>query len=94
MSPFHRACLAALAALPLAVSAQQAPPPDGGHPPGPPPEAVAACAGKAVGTTASFTTPDGRTLSGACTQMGDVVAAAPPHRRRGTPASGAAPGGQ
>ena len=80
-----RRLLAALAlASPLAAFAQG---PDGGGPPpdgpghghrGPPPEAIAACQGKAVGSQASFTGRDGRPLTGTCTQMGDVVAIAPP----------------
>ena len=81
---------AALAlALPLAALAQGndngGPPPDAsgqGHR-GPPPEAIAACKGKAVGTQASFTDRGGRTVSGACTQMGDVVVVPPPHGGRG-----------
>jgi len=71
-----------LLAPPLAALAQSAAPggpPSGeaGHGPhGPPPEAVAACQGKAVGAQASFTDRAGRTVSGACMRMGDVVAAA------------------
>ena len=71
-----------LLALPLAALAQSDsgnPPPDqGGKHHGPPPEAIAACKGKAIGTQASFTDRAGRTISGACTQMGDVVAVPPP----------------
>ena len=37
-----------------------------GPPPGPPPEAIAACQGKAVGASASFTGRHGETLSGTC----------------------------
>jgi hypothetical protein len=76
-------------APPLAAFAQG---PDNGGPPsdssgqghrGPPPEAIAACKGKAVGTQASFTDRSGRTVTGACTQMGDVVAVPPPHGGHG-----------
>ncbi len=75
-------------AAPLVAFAQSdsGTPPDGpphGHPHGPPPEAVAACKGKAVGTVASFTDRGGRTVSGACTQMGDVVAVPPPAHPQG-----------
>ncbi len=96
--PF-RALAPALAALLLAAAplAQAQPPVDDGsgapsgqpgqRPHGPPPEAVAACKGKAVGTVASFTDRGGRTVSGPCTQQGDVVAVPPPAR-----ASGAAGG--
>ena len=81
---------AALAmAPPLAALAQGGD--DGGPPPdasghgrrGPPPEAIAACTGKAIGTQASFTDRRGRSVSGACTQMGDVVAVPPPHGGHG-----------
>ena len=70
-------------AMPFAALAQSTaasgPPPDqGGRHHGPPPEAVAACKGKAIGAQASFTDRGGRTISGACTQMGDVVAGPPP----------------
>lgn len=89
--------LAAVAALflaaPFAAFAQSddGPPPDGpphdgprhDHPHGPPPEAIAACKGKAVGTVASFTDRGGRTVSGPCTQMGDVVAVPPPKHADG-----------
>ena len=73
-----------LLATPLAALAQSGadggPPPDqdGKHRRGPPPEAIAACKGKSVGTQASFTDRRGRTVSGACTQIGDVVAVPPP----------------
>ena len=79
MTSLRTTALAALFALPLAAFAQ--PPADGagGPPHGPPPEAVAACKGKAVGATASFTDRSGRTVSGPCTKMGDVVAVPPPH---------------
>ena len=78
-----------LLALPLAALAQSDsdanPPPDHGgkHHPGPPPEAIAACKGKAVGATASFTDREGGTITGVCTQMGDVVAVPPPKRAHG-----------
>ena len=78
-----------LLALPLAALAQSDsnanPPPDHGgkHRRGPPPEAIAACNGKAVGTTASFIDREGGTISGACTQIGDVVAVPRPRRPHG-----------
>ncbi len=83
------ATAALLLSVPFAALAQSngdgGPPPDQGgtqhH--GPPPEAVAACKGKAVGTQASFTDRRGRTVSGACTQIGDVVAVPPPRRPNG-----------
>ena len=82
------ATAALLLAAPLAALAQSGG--DGGPPPdregqhrGPPPEAVAACKGKAIGSQASFADRSGRTVSGACTQMGDVVAVPPPHRSQG-----------
>lgn len=87
------ATVALMLAAPLAALAQpddNGPPPDReGHRRGPPPEAIAACRGKAIGTQASFTDREGRTLTGACVQMDDVVAIAPPHRpgERGAPAS-------
>ena len=76
-------------AFPLAALAQSAasgasaPDQGGRHHHGPPPEAIAACQGKAIGTQASFTDRAGRTISGACTQMGDVVAVPPPAHRQG-----------
>ena len=90
MNPI-RHCLATttlLLALPFAALAQTdagggAPPDQGGKHRGPPPEAIAACKGKAVGAQASFTDRGGRTVSGACTQMGDVVAVPPPQRSHG-----------
>jgi hypothetical protein len=78
-----------LLAPPLAALAQSddrgGPPPGASGPGhrGPPPEAIAACQGKAVGTQASFTDHGGRTVSGACTQMGDVVAVPPPQGAHG-----------
>jgi hypothetical protein len=78
-----------LLALPLAALAQSDsganPPPDHGGKPrrGPPPEAIAACNGKAVGTTASFVDREGGTITGVCTQMGDVVAVPRPKRPHG-----------
>ena len=83
---------AMLLALPLATLAQPgtgAPPGQGDHHRGPPPEAIAACQGKSVGTQASFTDRGGRTVSGACTQMGDVVAVPPPRHGQdgGAPAA-------
>ncbi|HYP31444.1 MAG TPA: hypothetical protein VES00_06230 [Burkholderiaceae bacterium] len=86
-------------AAPLVALAQagndSGPPPDQGgrdHR-GPPPEAIAACKGKAIGTQASFTDRGGRTVSGPCTQMGDVVAVPPPQRGRG-PQGGASQSSQ
>jgi hypothetical protein len=84
MTSSRIAALAAFFSMPLAVFAQSSgggPPPGGAH--RPPPEAIAACQGKSVGTAASFTGRDGRTISGPCTQMGDVVAVPPPRRARG-----------
>ena len=73
-----------LAALALSDSAASSPPDHGGkHHRGPPPEAIAACNGKAVGTTASFVDREGGTITGVCTQMGDVVAIPPPRRAHG-----------
>ena len=75
-----------LLAARFASAAQAEPPsgpPAGGAPHGPPPEAIAACKGKAIGTTASFTDRGGRTVSGACTQIGDVVAVPPPAHAAG-----------
>ena len=92
MNPIRHllATAALLLATPLAALAQAGGPPDGPppgdgehHHRGPPPEAIAACKGKAVGTQASFTDREGRTVSGACTQMGDVVAVPPPARPHG-----------
>ena len=82
------ATAALLLAVPFAALAQTSagggtPPDQGGKHRGPPPEAIAACKGKAVGTQASFTDRGGRTVSGACTQMGDVVAVPPPQRSHG-----------
>jgi hypothetical protein len=80
------AATALLLATPLALFAQteqQGGPPAGSAPHGPPPEAIAACKGKAIGVAASFTDRRGRTVSGPCTQMGDVVAVPPPARAAG-----------
>jgi hypothetical protein len=80
------AATALLVATPFAAGAQSQPqgaPPSGGAPHGPPPEAIAACTGKAVGVVASFTDRRGRTVSGPCTQMGDVVAVPRPARPQG-----------
>jgi hypothetical protein len=91
MTPIRHllAATAVLLAAPLAALAQSDT--NGGQPPhAPPPEAIAACKGKAVGTQASFTDRRGRTISGACTQMGDVVAVPPPahlHGQDGSPPS-------
>ena len=84
MNPKRHLLATLLLAAPLVALAQasapEGPPPDQGgqHHRGPPPEAIAACKGKAVGTQASFTDRSGRTVSGPCTQMGDVVAVPPP----------------
>ena len=81
------ATTALLLSAPFAALAQSdaasAPDQHGQHHHGPPPEAIAACKGKAVGTQASFTDRAGRTISGACTQMGDVVAVPPPRHTNG-----------
>ena len=90
MTITRRPLAALLLALPLAALAQahadngNGPPSDqGGHHRGPPPEAIAACQGKTIGTQASFTDRAGHTLSGPCTQMGNVVAVPPPGRAGG-----------
>ena len=89
MTSTHRllSTIALLLALPLAALAQSDsgtnPPSDGKHHRGPPPEAIAACKGKVVGTTASFVDREGGTITGVCTQMGDVVAVPPPKRPHG-----------
>ena len=91
MKLLRLAALGALFSMPLAVLAQppangaEGGPPPGGAPHGPPPEAVAACKGKAVGTSASFTDRRGRTVSGACTKLGDVIAVPPPAHPGGMP---------
>jgi hypothetical protein len=89
MTPLRRFLATAALALASSLTAHAQGPDDGGPPPdgqghghgrhGPPPEAIAACKGKAVGTQASFTGRNGETITGTCTQMGDVVAIAPPH---------------
>lgn len=43
----------------------------------PPAEAVAACAGKAIGTAVTFTGPRGEAVAGTCETIGGVVAARP-----------------
>lgn len=88
MTTTRHALLAAAIALVLAIPATtfaqsdwsppDSPPPHHDHPHGPPSEAIAACKGKAIGIVASFTDREGGTISGACTQMGDVVAVPPP----------------
>ena len=93
MTTTRHALLAAattlILALPAATFAQSdwappdGPPPHHDRPHGPPPEAIAACKGKATGTVASFTDREGGTISGPCTQMGDVVAVPPPKRPHG-----------
>jgi hypothetical protein len=90
------ATAALLLAMPLAALAQAGGPPDGPppgegepHHRGPPPEAIAACKAKAVGAQASFTDRAGHTVSGACTQMGDVVAVPPPAHPHGDRNGGA-----
>jgi hypothetical protein len=74
------------ALLSLAACAQDRPPSQGDRPHGPPPEAIAACKGKAVGDTVSFTGRRGETLKGTCEKAGDVLAArpqgGPPHGPR------------
>lgn len=66
------------------------PPPDGG-PRQPPPEAVAACKGRAAGTTASFTDRGGRRVSGTCTLQGDVLAVWPKGEPGGAGRAASAP---
>lgn len=74
--PAASCCLAlslllAAAACQAADSAPPSPPGSAkGQPPGPPPEAIAACQGKAVGATASFTGRNGETISGSCQYTG------------------------
>jgi len=81
------AMLAAMAVLPMASQAQQGPPPSGERP-APPPEAIAACSGKSVGDTVSFTGRRGDTITGTCEQIGDVLAARPAGRPpKGSPPS-------
>lgn len=67
--------LGLLLAASVCQAADSAPPsPPGGakgQPPGPPPEAIAACQGKAVGATASFTGRNGETISGSCQYTGN-----------------------
>ncbi len=97
MKPFWllNTLLRLLAATVIAVLAQaaEAATSAGGplqEPPhGPPPEAVAACQGKTAGTTASFTDRGGRTVTGACTKIGNVLAVASQGPPPGAPPSGA-----
>lgn len=70
-----------------------------GPPPGPPPEAIAACQGKAVGASASFTGRHGETFSGSCqyvtsSQSGSTsqVLALRPDRMPPPPAQGGGAG--
>ena len=80
--------------LPTSAFAQGSPsgPPQGGggggRPPGPPPEAIAACKGKAVGDTASFTGRRGEPVTGTCQKM-----MAPSEVLALRPAGGPPPGG-
>jgi hypothetical protein len=55
--------------------AQTSSPGRDGRQAGPRPEAIAACEGKAVGATVSFTGPRGRTITGTCQQENGVLAA-------------------
>ena len=65
--------LLAAAVCQAADSAPPSPPAGAkGQPPGPPPEAIAACQGKAVGATASFTGRNGETISGSCQYTGNT----------------------
>jgi len=82
------ACMAphAHAATPSAPPASGA----GGPPPGPPPEAIAACKGKAEGTTVTFTGRSGETLKGVCQLVNGVLAARPVG---GPPGGGGGAGG-
>jgi hypothetical protein len=74
-------------AVPL-VAALADEPPHGhrGPPPGPPPEALAACADKAPGATASFTDREGRSVTGTC-----VLVLKPNGPPPGQPPEGAPP---
>lgn len=76
MRPIDRSALGAcaLSLICLAAAAQDHP---GGRPHGPPPEAIAACKGKAVGDSVSFTGRRGETLTGTCQKAGEVLAARP-----------------
>ncbi|GAB3470875.1 hypothetical protein [Azotobacter salinestris] len=75
----HIALLACLAS-PLAMAAQEG---VAGHPGGermgPPAAAFTACEGKQAGDTASFTGPDGKTVSGVCRDMHGKLAVMPEH---------------
>lgn len=85
----HVALLACLAA-PLATAAGEG---TAGHPPGehmgPPAAAITACEGKQAGDTASFTGPDGKTMTGICRDMHGKLAVMPEHGRKGPPPSAA-----
>ena len=73
---FYRSMLALCATLlvsPLVTAADTPPPPH--H--GPPPEAIAACKGKAVGASVSFTGRHGETMTGTCESINGVLAARP-----------------
>lgn len=78
---------ASIALAAVAAHAQSAPPAGGtgGMPPGPPPEAVRVCEGKQAGAQASFTGPDGRSLTGVCESHHGVLAVRPPRGAGGPP---------
>ena len=92
----------------VAARAALAAPADGapaaGHLFGPPPEAIEACAGKAEGSEASLTLPDGRTVAATCHEQKGVMAARPSPpaeaitacegKVEGDPVSVTAPGGR
>ena len=83
------ALLSAASFVAMPPAHAQASAPQGGPGGRPPPEAIAACSGKAAGTQASFTDRGGRTVTGACTQMGDVLAVRPAGGPGGPPPPGA-----
>jgi len=88
---FLLTCLLPLAVLNAAASGSDgAPPPRPGASAsgGPPPEAIAACAGKAQGTSVTFTGRRGETFNGICRLIDGVLVAAPPQRQsRAQPAT-------
>ncbi len=69
------------AQLSLAQQSDNAPPPRPRH--SPPPEAIDACKDKTEGSEASFTLPNGHTVTGTCELRHGVLAVRPeggPHR--------------
>jgi len=81
IAPVIATCGAALigfaTAAATSTTAEPPAPPASGAPPGPPPEAIAACKGKAEGTSVSFTSRSGETLTGTCQTTNGVLAARP-----------------